>query len=152
MGVWLQQTLPIEPWMLDEQFVLLDFNLDEKTEWLRGVIEAIDQVPPPATRFYPLDAIKQRLGQTQALFTVGFGDAYIPMELGAEAAEAYRVTGHTRFEYLPGGHKSIFTPAGAQLARDWAAEILSRRTSSQAASSETPSGPQRHFGVGMIPH
>ena len=57
------------------------------------------------------------------LFSLAEGDIFLPLEVVRENAALFSVPGVTSEIVLPGGHKAIFLPKGAEAFRDWTAAL-----------------------------
>ena len=112
------EQVPLEPWMLDENRLLMRTGQDGS--WRQELIARMDAAPPAATAFPSLDALKAGLARTQALFTAADDDAFVPRDRYREHVALFEVPGHTALETLPGGHHAIFLEAGYHALRAWA--------------------------------
>lgn len=114
--------VPLESWMLDENWTLNQIGNDGI--WREKFICAVDLNPPPPTKFPPLAEIRAALAKTNALFTFGATDAYLPKDLQLNKARQFHVSGHTEFEVLSGGHGAAFSRDGAETVDLWASKII----------------------------
>ncbi len=111
------ERIPFEPWMLDENWILLQIGQGNvNTEQL---ISEMDQLPPPPTPFLSEQALRERITQHKVIFVSADNDAYVPAETYKKAYKKFLVEGHTFTEHLPGGHHAIFLEAGHRAILEW---------------------------------
>jgi hypothetical protein len=109
--------IPFEPWMLDENWILLQIGQgNPNTERL---ISEMDRLPPPRTPFLPEESIRQHIKKQKVIFVSADNDAYVPAETYKKAYQKFWVEGYTFKEHLPGGHHAIFLEAGHRAILEW---------------------------------
>ena len=105
--------IPFEPWMLDENWTLLQIGKGMAST--ERVIAEIDKTPPTPTPFLKPEELRDRIKNFQVTFVSADNDAYVPAEAFQRSYQKYLIPGHTQTAHLPGGHHAIFLEAGSKL-------------------------------------
>lgn len=116
-----RENVALEPWMFDETWVLLQTGQDGG--WRQALVAGLDAEPPEPTPMPSVEALRDALTTTQALFTAAEGDAFVPAGAYRASVEKFLVPGHTEVRTLPGGHNAIFLEKGYEAFLDWTASI-----------------------------
>ena len=111
--------VPFEPWMIDENWVLLQTGQDDS--WRQALVAAFDADPPPPTPFPSVAALRAAVGRNRVLHTAADNDAFVPAASYLESIAKFLVDGHSQVRTLPGGHHAIFLEKGCEAFLAWAA-------------------------------
>jgi pimeloyl-ACP methyl ester carboxylesterase len=102
--------IPFEPWMVDENWTLLQIGKGNVTT--ERVIAEMDKTPPAPTPFLTPEGLRNAISRHQLIFVSADNDAYVPAESFKRSYEKFKVSGHTQEAHLPGGHHAIFLEEG----------------------------------------
>lgn len=114
----LMQGTTFEPWMIDETWTLMTIAAEDAS-WKQSFLSALDASPPPAAIYPSLVEIKDKLGQTQVLYTAAHDDAYLSFENQIAHIRKYVESSAAKIQDLPGGHRAIFLEDGYNAILEW---------------------------------
>jgi pimeloyl-ACP methyl ester carboxylesterase len=115
------QKIPFEPWMLDENWTLL--QIGKGNPHTERVISEMDKKPPRPTSFLKIDKLKTEIAKHQLLFVSADNDAFVPAESFIRSYQKFQVARHTHTAHLPGGHHAIFLEEGHRKIIEWSKTI-----------------------------
>lgn len=115
--------IPFEPWMLDENKILMLAGQDGS--WREQFVDRMDKNPPPQTFFQSVEELRKAIAENQILFTPADNDAYVPADTYEKGVAKFRVEGHTEVRRLPGGHHAIFLEKGHEVFLEWSKNKIS---------------------------
>ncbi len=111
------ELFPFEPWMLDENWVLMQIGMNQ--EWSKKLVLEMDKNPPRPTSFAKVEKLRTCIALNQLLFLSADNDAFVPAEAYVRALEKFTVPGHTQHLHVPGGHHAVFLEDGYHAFNKW---------------------------------
>ena len=117
-------TVPFEPWMLDENWTLNQLSL--ASGWKGAFIRAVDKNPPKPSYFPSVNFINEVVAHNNVLFTFGKLDSFLDSELMFREAQRFNTGENVSFKTFEGGHGAAFSKEGAEYLNNWANSLLSK--------------------------